>query len=228
MTGSGSKFDPALVQARWVLGGLSAEELTDQAVLALERGFGGTALQQLAGLVRPAQRDLGNLPERAFAEMGLEPIDKDQAVTLVIARGDLLICGTISTLLNAFPNFSQRWRRHVASWGGKPAGSFNDMHIFVEFTLEELYEKGNLPETRRVFELLERLFVEGDQQVRDLIGLGFFETLRNVASWRPYGNKPFEEFMGSMSSLQVWREIERLWAGKSSLAGVIRAERQRH
>jgi hypothetical protein len=227
MTGSGNKFDPGLLQARWVLGGLNAEELTDQAVLALEQGFGGTALQQLAGLVRPAQRDLGDLPERAFAEMGLEPISKDQAVTVVIARGGLPTCGTISTLLIAFPDLSERWRTHVALWGGKPAGSYNDMHVFVEFTLEALYEKGNLERTRRVFRLLERLFIEGDQEVRNLIGLGFFESLRNIASRRPYGSKPFEEFMGP-TSIQIWREIERQWRGKSSLADVIRAERQLH
>ena len=225
MTGSGNKFDPALLQARWVLGGLNAEELTDQAVLALEQGFRGIALQQLAGLVRPTQRDLGNLPERAFAEMGLEPIDKDQAVTLAIARGELFTCDTIPTLLNAFPDFSDRWRKHVASRGGKPSGPYNDMREFVAFTLDDLYEKGDLNETRRVFQLLERLFAEGDQSIRDLIGFGFFESLRNIASWRPYGSKPFEAFMGP-TSIQVWREIERQWAGKSSLADVIRAERQ--
>ncbi len=227
MTGSGSKFDPALLRARWVLGGLSAEELIDQAVLALQQGFGGTALEQLAGLVRPAQRDLGNLPERAFAEMGLEPINKDQAVTLVIARRELSTCDTISTLLNAFPNFSGRWRRHVASWGGKPAGSYNDMAEFVYFTVEELYERGNIEQTRRVFQVLEEFLVAGDQEIRDVIGLGFFESLRNIAAWRPYGNKPFEEFMGP-TSIQVWREIAQQWAGKSSLVEVIRAERQRH
>jgi hypothetical protein len=227
MTGSGYKFDPALLQAQWVLGGLNAEELPELAVLALEQGFGGNALQQLAGMVRPTQRDLGNLPERAFVELGLDPIDKDQAVAIAIARGNLATSGTISTLLNAFPDFSERWRKYVGSWGGKPAGSYNDMCEFVEFTLEELYEKGNLEETRRVFQLLEKLFVEGDQEIRDLIGLGFFESLRNIASWRPYGSKPFEEFLGP-TSIQVWRDIERQWAGKSSLADVIRAERQRH
>jgi len=133
---------------------------------------------------------------------------------------------TISRLLDAFPDFSERWKKHIASWGGNPAGSYNDMDEFVQFVLEDLYEKGNRDETLRVFQLLEKLFAEGDQETRDLIGLGFFESLRNVASHRPYGNKLFEEFLGPMS-LQAWREIERMWAGKSSLAEVIRAERQR-
>jgi hypothetical protein len=71
---------------------------------------------------------------------------------------------------------------------------------------------------------LETLFAEGSRETRDLIGLGFFETLHNVASWRPYGNTVFEPFLGPMSK-QVWKEIRRIWQGKSNLMDVIRAER---
>jgi hypothetical protein len=100
------------------------------------------------------------------------------------------------------------------------------MAEFVYFVVEDLYEKGKISETRRAFEVLENFVANGEQEVRDLIGLGFFETLQCVASRRYYGSKVFEQFLGS-SSLQVWREIQRLWAGKSSLTDVIRAERQR-
>ena len=57
-------------------GGVNAEELTNQAVCALEQGFTGVALQQLAGLTRPSLSDLGTLPERAFADLGLQPITR--------------------------------------------------------------------------------------------------------------------------------------------------------
>jgi hypothetical protein len=99
VTDSRKRFDPELMQALWVLGGSSAEELTDQAVLALQQGFNGVALGQLAGLVRPAKRDLGNLPERVFAELGLQPIDNDEAVTLLIRRGEPSTSRTITELL---------------------------------------------------------------------------------------------------------------------------------
>ena len=57
-----------------------------------------------------------------------------------------------------------------------------DMAEFVHFVVEDLYEKGNLGETRRVFDLLEKLLVEADEETRNLIGLGFFEDLQNFAS----------------------------------------------
>jgi hypothetical protein len=224
MVGSENEFDPKLLQARWLLGSVGPEELTNQAGIALLHGFDGTALRQLAGLIRPTTFDLGALPERAFAEMRLEALAKDQAIDFLVAHGIPKLSGTISMLVAAFPSFTKRWREHVAYWRGEPAGDYNDMAEFVNFVVEDLYEKGNLDETRRVFECLEKLFAEGNQKTRDLIGWGFFETLQNVASWRPYGNTVFEQFFGPMS-MQVWKEIRRKWAGKSSLMDVIRSEK---
>lgn len=225
MCSSGTSFDAELVQARWVLGGIEPEHFVELAVSALQHGFDGTSLQQIAGLSQPTARDLGNLPERVFAEMGLKPIDRDEAVTRLLSRGEPATDPAIRDLLQAFPDFSERWKKHVELWGGNSAGSYNDMSEFVHFVVADVYEKGNLDETRRAFQLLERLFVEGDQETRDLIGLGFFETLQNFASWRPGGNKAYEQFFGPMST-RVWSELRAMWAGKSSLMDVIRAERK--
>ena len=98
MSGLGSNFDPEILQARWVLGGVDPEQFVEVAVYALEHGFDGTALQQLAGLSQPTSRDLGNLPARVFADMGLKPIDRDEAVALLIARGEPSTSPVISTL----------------------------------------------------------------------------------------------------------------------------------
>lgn len=224
MTEPKKQVDPQLLQARWVLGGVAPEEWVDQAISALDQGFDGTALRQLAGLVRPTQWDLGHLPERALAEMGLDPCDKERAVSLLVARGATLTNETILSLVETFPTFSPRWRKHLEYWQGEPAGDYNDMAEFVHFVVGDLYEKGNLDEMRRVFDCLERLFTEGNQGTRNLIGLGFFETLQSFTSWRPYGNTVFEPFFGPMSK-RVWKEIIRNWKGKSSLMDVIRAER---
>jgi hypothetical protein len=225
MSGLGSHLDPDLLQARWVLGGIEPEQFVAIAVSALEHGFDGAALQQLAGLSRPTSNDLGTLPARVFAGMGLKPIDQDEAVALLLARGEPSTSPVISVLRKAFPDFGDRWKKHITLWGGNPAGSHNDMAEFVHFVVEDVYEKGNLDETRRAFQLLEKLLVEADQETRNLIGLGFFETLQNVASWRPRGNKVYEQFFGPTSK-RVWSEIQMMWAGKSSLMDVIRAEQK--
>lgn len=215
---------PEAVQARWALGGVDPEELVSWALSVLEQGFSGIALQQIAGLSRPSRTDLGALPERAFAELGLKPIDRERAVDVLLARGEPTTCVVMSSVLTEFPDFSGRWRQHIQRWGGNPAGPYNDMARFVHFVVEDLYENGNTGRVRDAFLLMERLGAADDQATRDLIGFGFFETLQNVSSWKSYGSKAFEQFLGPVSEL-LWREIQRIWAGKASLADVIRAER---
>lgn len=220
------KIDPELLQARWILGGIRSDDLPDLAVAALQQGLDGTALRQLAGLLRPTLADLGNLPERAFADMGLQPMNKEAAVDFLMGRGLPATNAVIVFLLEAFPDFAARWKEHIALWGGNPAGSYNDMAEFVHFVVEDLYEKEKREEVQRAFDSLEGLLSKADEDTTNLIGLGFFEILQNFASWRPYGNKAFEVFLGERS-MEIWRELHRIWEGKSSLADIIRAERNR-
>jgi len=215
-------LDVELLQARWVLGGIEPDQLVQMALSALELGFDGTALRQLAGLSQPRSCDLGSLPARAFEEMGLKAIDREEAVFVLLDRGEPRV---LANLRSAFPDFSERWKKHVADWGANSSGSYLGMGEFVHFVVEDLYEKGNFDETRRVFQVLEQQLVGADQETTDLVALGFFETLQNFASWRPEGNKVYEQFFGPLSR-EIWRELQRIWAGKSSLMDVIRAEHE--
>jgi hypothetical protein len=61
------------------------------------------------------------------------PCHRDQAVALLVARRATLTSQTIYSLVEAFPEFSDRLSRHLADWGGESAGSYNDMAEFVHF-----------------------------------------------------------------------------------------------
>ena len=98
-----------------------------------------------------------------------------------------------------------------------------DMGEFVHFVVQDLYEQENIDEVRRVFRCVKSLLDGADEETKNLITLGFFETLQNCASWRPGGNKVYEQFFGE-ASWRIWRELQRIWAPKSSLMQVIRSE----
>ena len=132
----------------------------------------------------------------------------------------------IPRLLSEFPEFQERWDEHVRHWKGESAGSYNDLAEFVHFVVEDLYEKGKIERTRHVFAVVERMLNEGDADIVELISLGFFETLQNVASWPPGGAAAFKPLLGVVST-EVWAELDQLWAGKSSLMDVIRSEKER-
>jgi hypothetical protein len=202
-------FNPEMLQIRWVLGALRPEELPVQATLALQHGFDGTALRQLAGLVRPTVRDLESLPNRAFAEMGLSAIDKEQAATSLISRDLPRVSNTISVLLKSFPNLHERWKKHVVNWRGESAGSYNDIEEFVPFVIQDLYRGGNQAELSRFFTTLEDILSSSDPETRNLIA-SFFERLQNEAP-PPHRGNVFKEFLGTRSR-EMWQKLQATWA----------------
>jgi hypothetical protein len=196
------RIDPGLLQARWVLGDINSEDLPTLAALALEQGLDGTALRQLAGLVKPTLADLEDLPGKAFANMGLRPIDKCQAVDVLRERGVLPGSEAMSVLLQNCGGFLPRWRDHRAESGGC-ALPYADMADFAHYVAEDLYDKGKREELNSVFEVLESLLEGADPETENLIAVGFFERLLNLAYKRPGAGKAFEEFMRPRS-LGMW------------------------
>ncbi len=126
-------------------------------------------------------------------------------------------------LVAEFPGFQSRWEKHLEFWKGEPAGSYNDIAEFVHFVVEDLYPSGDTQNIQRAFDLMEHWLVNGDQNLRNLIAIGFLESVQNVASWQAFGKEAFLPFLGPQCR-QAWNEIERAWAGKTSLMEVVRRE----
>jgi len=139
--------------------------------------------------------------------------------------GKLTEADLMPRLLTEFSGFRSRWQAHLESWRGKPAGKYNDMAEFVHFVVEDLYPSKQTQDVKRVFELMEQWLTSGNETVRELVAVGFLETLQSVASWQSFGKEAFIPFLGPKSQ-EAWKEIERVWAGKTDLAEVIHAERR--
>ena len=60
---------------------------------------------------------------------------------------------------------------------------------FVHFVVEDVNTKREITRHAASSSSLKKSLVEANQETRNLIGLGFFETLQNFASWRSGGNK---------------------------------------
>ena len=126
-------------------------------------------------------------------------------------------------LVAEFPTFRPRWEKHLEWWKGEPAGNYNDIAEFVHFVVQDLYPSGNTEDLQHAFDLMENWLVNGNENLRGLITIGFLETLQNAASWQTFGREAFIPFLGPQCR-QAWNEIERTWAGKTSLMEVIRSE----
>jgi hypothetical protein len=125
-------------------------------------------------------------------------------------------------LIAEFPGFRPRWEKHLELWAGKPSGSDNDIAEFAHFVVDD-YANGNGAGLQRAFDLMEQWLVNGNQNLRDLIAVGFLEDVQNVASRQAFGKEAFIPFLGPQCR-QAWNEIEKTWAGKTSLMEVVRDE----
>jgi hypothetical protein len=79
------------VVAEWYLGLYPPEKMPVLALWALEQGFDGPALRELAGRTSATRSDEGDLIERALRELGKEPLDLSGAGRLLA----ILLCQQI-------------------------------------------------------------------------------------------------------------------------------------
>lgn len=121
-------------------------------------------------------------------------------------------------LLAEFPGLRlcPRWKEHLEFWEGKPAGNYNDITQFVYFLVEELYPSGKTEEVQRVFDLMEHWLNTGSVSLQELVVIGFFEDLQNLASQQPFGKEAFIPFLGPKSR-EAWDDLERFWAGEGTV-----------
>jgi hypothetical protein len=127
-------------------------------------------------------------------------------------------------LLGALPSANALWEEHLAWWGDKERGHFNDMSEFARHIVE-CCERGQTEEFAAAFALIERFITEGPDEVRELAVVGLLESVQNIASNTIGGYEAFDPWLGPYS-MAGWREIERLWAGESSLMDVVRTQRR--
>jgi len=121
----------------------------------------------------------------------------------------------MSDLLREFPQFQSRWDDHSRRWG-QDAGPCLGMAVFAHFVIDVLYEQQNYARVAAVFGRMEEFFKDGGQEVRDLIGLGFLQTLQNAALLKSYGSEAFVRFLGAETG-RVWVQLEAIWRASIGL-----------
>ena len=79
-------FDIRQVGLEWYHNGFPAERMPDFAVWALQNGYDGPRLRELAGLTRVTRSNEGKLIERVLQELGVEPMTGEEAAEGLILR----------------------------------------------------------------------------------------------------------------------------------------------
>ncbi len=113
-------------------------------------------------------------------------------------------------LLNDCPSFSERWREHLALYGDEQV-FYMDLGAFVDHIID-LYEQNQTQEFPAIFDSIERLHVEGDDQVRDGAILGLLEGIQNTAGNRGIDPEVFAPYL-KPESAKWWKKLNDFWNG---------------
>src|SRR5229473_5021803 len=92
----------------------------------------------------------------------------------------------VAALLTACPDAQDAWKDHLASFGERKWGSFNDVAVFAHHIVEG-YTVGDTHEFEAFFSVLEEMLQANDEEVRALARVGLIEDIQNIASHQTHG-----------------------------------------
>lgn len=123
-------------------------------------------------------------------------------------------------LLEACPSFSSAWAEiesdgiHVGDDGDRLA--YLDAGEFIAH-LVRLRLAGDTAEFHAVFDVIERLHVEGDSYVRELATIGYLEGFQ-MQTVTAHGLNPESDFRPYLRpvSEQWWQRVNEFWAGDTT------------
>ena len=114
----------------------------------------------------------------------------------------------IEQLVAAAPNFRNRWEgflkeceeeEEVPPW-------FLGMSELAHYVVES-FAKGVTVEFPNLFSTVEAFLQKSDPEIENLITVGLFEDIQNIASHRDFGAAPFRQLLGPRS-LALWDEVD--------------------
>lgn len=119
-------------------------------------------------------------------------------------------------LLDACPSFTDKWREHQAYWEDE-----NLLYVGLgEFArhIIELHKSNQIGEFSAIFEVIEKLHLEGDDYVKNALTIGLLEGIQNNAEHSELSPKEFVQYL-QPESAKWWQQLNCFWGGKTPYVG---------
>ena len=107
---------------------------------------------------------------------------------------------TAPGFLKSFQEFLHEWEEESSlPW-------YLAMSNLAHYVVES-YERGITDEFPNLFAAVESLLCKSEPELKDLITVGLFEDIQNIASHRDFGANPFRQWLGPRSVI-AWNEAD--------------------
>jgi hypothetical protein len=117
-------------------------------------------------------------------------------------------------LIEACPSYQSQWDVYIAQPEYEEGLLYVDLGNFAHH-LVELIQQNDVAEFSSVFDVIERLHVEGDAFVREAATVGALESIQNVAGNCDVDAERFVPFLRPESA-KWWIRLNNFWAGDSA------------
>ncbi len=117
----------------------------------------------------------------------------------------------IPLLLSACPSFSDDWEQYRQGPEYEEGLLYIDLGKFANHLIG-LYQGGATQEFSAVFQIVERLYSEGNDEVREMVTIGLLEGIQNIAGNQGIDPEAFRPYLQS-ESLVWWTRLNDFWSG---------------
>ena len=121
-------------------------------------------------------------------------------------------------LVEACPSFSEKWREHKLQ--------FHDEEDYLPYIalaelnnhLVDLYRENKTSDFEKVFEVIERLHIDGDDYVKEAATIGLLEGIQNIAGNQDLDPEVFYVYLKPVSAIW-WNDLNKFWNGETDFVG---------
>lgn len=114
-------------------------------------------------------------------------------------------------LIEATPEFSQKWNDFLEEWKDekKDLPYYIALNEFAIYLINKL-EKGKTDDFKKIFDVIEKLHVQGDEYVKEAVTVGLLEDLQNKKFYINKSPSDFEPFLNTETK-RWWYKLNEFW-----------------
>jgi len=102
------------------------------------------------------------------------------------------------TIIAAVREFRPRWHEFLSDWRAEEIPWYLAMGELAHYVVEA-YQRGNTGQFTDLFSAVESVLQNPDREIKNLVWVGLFENMQNVASHRAFGSPVFRNWLGPQS-----------------------------
>ena len=114
-------------------------------------------------------------------------------------------------LLETCPSFYDKWAEH-RKYRNEEQFMYEDLTALAHHVVELLRE-GKTEEFSSIFEVVERLIIEGDDEVQEAIVIGLLEDIQNISLNTKLDPERFVTYL-KPQTIYWWNQLNDFWSCK--------------